>query len=436
MSILLLPTDEEDRLAALERYALLDTPPEAAFDRLAALVARLFQMPLALVTLSDCDRQDARFAQTPLVTDMGVRFYAGAPLLNAEGRALGTFCVMDFQPRTFSEEQRTALQGLAAGVVSEMELRRATAALAESEHLYRQMFEDSPYPMWVFDVETLRFLAVNATAVAHYGYAHAEFLAMGLTDIRLAADLPQLCAVLSGESLHPVDKPVLRHLKKDGALIWAEVAGYPVDYNGRPACMVIAHDVTERRESQEKYRLLAESMEDMVSLHEMKGRCLYASPSVFKTTGCTVEEMVGRNITALESVVQDDQRWRTLLHEGLHSVSVGLTEPEYQRLRLWEEAVVESLQRLYRPLLFRQLELDVPESRFTALEAVWPYNHAMAAVRRIAAERPEVPVRDFLEAMLRTPLPNRPAFAFEWGRQAADFDRFKRVYAAASGLLR
>ena len=141
-------------------------------------------------------------------------------------------------------------------------------------------------------------------------------------------------------------------------------------------------------------------------------------------------------ITVLASVLQDDQRWRTLLHEGLHSVSVGLTEPEHQRYAPWEEAVVESLQRLYRPLLFRQLGLDVDEGRFQSIEATWPYNHAMAALGQIAAERPEVPARDFLEEMLRTPLPDRPAFAFAWGRQAADFDHFKRVYAAASGLLR
>lgn len=141
-------------------------------------------------------------------------------------------------------------------------------------------------------------------------------------------------------------------------------------------------------------------------------------------------------ITVLESVVQDDQRWRTLLHEALHSVSVGLTEPEYQRFAPWEEAVVESLQRLYRPLLFRRLGLDLDEGPFQALETTWRYQGALGAIGRIAAERPEVPLRDFLEAMLRTPLPNRPAFAFEWGRQTADFDHFKRVYAAASGLLR
>ncbi len=141
-------------------------------------------------------------------------------------------------------------------------------------------------------------------------------------------------------------------------------------------------------------------------------------------------------ITVLASVLQDDQRWRTLLHEGLHSVSVGLTQENYNRFAPWEEAVVEGLQRLYRPFLFARLGLSVPESRFSGLEATWPYNHAIAALGRIVAERPEVPARDFLEGMLRTPLPDRPAFAFEWGRQAADFVHFKRVYAAASGVLR
>lgn len=141
-------------------------------------------------------------------------------------------------------------------------------------------------------------------------------------------------------------------------------------------------------------------------------------------------------ITVVESVLQDDQRWRTLLHEALHSVSVGLTEPDYQRFAPWEEAVVESLQRLYRPALFQQLGLDVDEGQFRSIETTWRYERARQAISQIASERPEVPLRDFLEAMLRTPLPDRPGFAFEWGRQAADFDHFKRVYAASSGLLR
>lgn len=63
------------------------------------------------------------------------------------------------------------------------------------------------------------------------------------------------------------------------------------------------------------------------------------------------------SITVAESVLQDNRRWRTLLHESLHSVSVDLTEPECQRFALWEEAVVESLQRLYRPLLFQHFKI-------------------------------------------------------------------------------
>ena len=142
------------------------------------------------------------------------------------------------------------------------------------------------------------------------------------------------------------------------------------------------------------------------------------------------------SITVVESVLQDAQRWRTRLHEILHSGSVGLTEPLYQQYAPWEEAVVESLQRLYRPLLFRHLGLRAEEEQFQALETTWRYQLAVEALGKIAAERPEVPNRDLLEAMLRTPLPDRPAFAFAWGRQAADFHRFKRVYAAASSLLR
>lgn len=141
-------------------------------------------------------------------------------------------------------------------------------------------------------------------------------------------------------------------------------------------------------------------------------------------------------ITVLQSLLSSDGRWRSLLHEALHSVSVGLTEGSYNQFAPWEEAVVESLQRLYRPFLLQQIGVNADESRFAATESAWRFNPAVDALRRIASERPEVPAQTFLEEMLRMPLPDRPAFAFEWGRGAADFAHFKRVYAAASGLLR
>ena len=144
----------------------------------------------------------------------------------------------------------------------------------------------------------------------------------------------------------------------------------------------------------------------------------------------------GCGITVLQAILSNDGRWRSLLHEALHSVSVGLTQESYNQFAPWEEAVVESLQRMYRPALLRSLGVDADESRLAAPEAAWRFNRAVDALGRIAAERPDVPAQEFLEGMLRMPLPDRPAFAFEWGRQGESFDRFKRVYAVASGLLR
>jgi len=162
MSTAPIPANEVDRLAALYRYRILDTPPELAFDRITKLAARLFDMPIALVSLVDksrawfkschgfnlsevprdatlCSfallynqvlvvpdtRQDERFACNPFVqSEPGVRFYAGAPLLTHDGFNLGTLCLLDSKPRdALSAEQQTILADLAAMVVDELELR-------------------------------------------------------------------------------------------------------------------------------------------------------------------------------------------------------------------------------------------------------------------------------------------------------------------------
>jgi diguanylate cyclase (GGDEF)-like protein len=159
-----LPTGDAERLAALRSYQVLDTRAEEAFDRLVALAARLTGTPSAAISLIDADRQwfkarvgieaeaipreqsfcayailtpqqplvvpdataDARFADNPLVTAAnGLRFYAGVPLVNPEGHALGALCVADDKPRGLSPEQLDALVTLAGAVASTLELRRA-----------------------------------------------------------------------------------------------------------------------------------------------------------------------------------------------------------------------------------------------------------------------------------------------------------------------
>jgi len=159
------PDNEADRLRDLERYDVLDTAPEAHFDRITRIASTIIGTPIALVSLIDENRQwfksrvgleatetprevafcahaingeetfvindafeDERFKDNPLVTgDPNVRFYAGALLTSPQGANLGTLCVIDHEPRTLTAAQSRALEDLADLVVRELELRKAAA---------------------------------------------------------------------------------------------------------------------------------------------------------------------------------------------------------------------------------------------------------------------------------------------------------------------
>ena len=161
---------EAARVAALDRYAILDTEPEQCFDDLVNLAALTCRTPMAMLSLVDDRRQwfksrvgvevqetprgssicaqaiqqgelfvvedtesDERFCHSPLVTgEPGIRFYAGVPLVNDEGFALGTLCVADREARTLDAEQRTALTALARLALAQMELRRNLQLLKEA----------------------------------------------------------------------------------------------------------------------------------------------------------------------------------------------------------------------------------------------------------------------------------------------------------------
>lgn len=173
----IIPSTEAERLAAVRRYEILDTPPDGAFERITALAARLFNVPIGIVSIVDEDRiwfkshfgldvqeigrdpglcasailqvgpwivtdapRDPRALANPLVAgDLGLRFYAGVPLRTSDGYNLGTLCVLDFVPREVTAEERATLADLAALVVDELELRlasrRAVAQASEREHL-------------------------------------------------------------------------------------------------------------------------------------------------------------------------------------------------------------------------------------------------------------------------------------------------------------
>src|SRR5271155_3588098 len=164
--------NETARREALASYAILDTDPEPSFDDLTLLASFICKTPIALITLVDEDRQwfksrvglsaeetsrdiafcshailqgeifvvsdalkDARFRDNPLVGgDPHIRFYAGVPLINEEGFALGTLCVIDKTPRELSAAQMEALRSLSRLALGQMDLRRNLVALKNALH--------------------------------------------------------------------------------------------------------------------------------------------------------------------------------------------------------------------------------------------------------------------------------------------------------------
>jgi len=166
-----IPEYEADRLAVLQSYGILDTPPEERFDRLVRIVSEQLGVPIALVSLVDYHRQwfkavvgidaketprelafcahailaeetfvvenaldDERFSDNPLVAnDPAIRFYAGAPLITSSGHRLGTLCAIDTVPRKLSEREEVLLKELAAVVVDEMELSAISEALKQNK---------------------------------------------------------------------------------------------------------------------------------------------------------------------------------------------------------------------------------------------------------------------------------------------------------------
>ncbi len=154
-------SQEAERQAAIRRYDVLDTPRDGAFDRITALAAKHFDVPIAIVSIVDRDRiwfkshhgidaeevgrdpglcasailhddawvienaaTDPRALANPLVAgEFGLQFYAGVPLRTPDGYNLGTFCILDREPRTFNAADRRTLEDLAAIVMNDLEMR-------------------------------------------------------------------------------------------------------------------------------------------------------------------------------------------------------------------------------------------------------------------------------------------------------------------------
>ena len=176
---------------------------------------------------------------------------------------------------------------------------RYMAAIEQSEARYRQLFDHVPLPMWAFDQETYRFLAVNDAALMQYGHTREEFLAMTVLDIRPADTVkdflqrPRPSGLTSGS--------VWKHKRKDGTVIDVDIAAHDVEIGGRACRIVLARDVTEQLHTEKRAQLLAHAFDSSTSGMLILDATVpqrpikYVNSSLLKTTGYAPDEVLGRN---------------------------------------------------------------------------------------------------------------------------------------------
>ncbi len=214
------------------------------------------------------------------------------------------------------------------------ELAQVRERLSEAEAQYRFLFEHNPLPMWVYDLETLRLLAVNETAMRKYGYSREEFLAMTVLDVRPREERQRALAYMRNLPWPESADDTWHHVLKSGQIILVNNTGVDIHFDGRPACLVLIRDITEQRRaeaererSEERFRLIARATSDVVYDYDADGGTLWWSDSLFTTFGFSRDE-IPATLAAWEALVHPDDRER---------VSASLAAVMKSDLSEWEE---------------------------------------------------------------------------------------------------
>ncbi len=180
--------------------------------------------------------------------------WVGVPLKSGD-KTIGVVVAQSYTEGVrYGEIERNILQFVSSQIARAIERRRAAEQLEQSEVKYRQLFEANPEAVWVYDGETLKFLAVNAAAVARYGYAQDEFAGLTQRDIRAPDEIAQLDREVARSLQGPHHIGGVRHRTRDGRLLDVELQVHPIEFGGRRAVLVLARDVTERHRLEEQLR--------------------------------------------------------------------------------------------------------------------------------------------------------------------------------------
>jgi two-component system cell cycle sensor histidine kinase/response regulator CckA len=193
---------------------------------------------------------------------------------------------------------------------------RAEKELRDTGEQYRLLFDANPLPLWVFDRETLAFLAVNEAAIRHYGFSRDEFLNMTIRDIRPPGDVPALLDAVANPHGGLSRPEGWIHRKKDGTLIDVEITSHGLPFRGKSAELILAHDVTDQRRSEEALRQSEERFAKAFRSSPLpitistraEGRYLDVNDAFLKMMGYTRAEVVGRTSSELKFWLEAEDR--------------------------------------------------------------------------------------------------------------------------------
>jgi PAS domain S-box-containing protein len=349
MTSLTMPPNETERLESLQRYGILDTPPEREYDDLALVAARLCHAPAAAISLVDADRQwlkatvglairetprhhsfctaaldqpgvlvvpdaasDPRFQDSPLVTgDPHVRFYAGAPLRMPDSQVLGTLCVFDYRPRQLEPHQVEGLEALARQVVTRLELGRAQQDLQRTNELKSRLIECSLDCIKVLDLEG-RMLSMNAGGMRVLeicdlgpliGQSWVEFWSGEDRDAARVA----VATARRGETGRFVGFFETLQTRRP---MWWDVAVSPIlDGDGRPVqILAVSRDITQQRETQIALQKAVGELEQLKHRLQAENQYLHREIQLHHDFEDIVGTSAGirRNLQQIEQVAPTD----------------------------------------------------------------------------------------------------------------------------------